>query len=47
MIPEIKRIIILENATVTKGFTQEEVDLLSHLLERVTTNIDDFFEKEK
>lgn len=46
-IPEIKRIIILENATVTKGFTQEEVDLLSHLLERVTTNIDDFFEKEK
>lgn len=46
-IPEIRRIIILENTTVTKGFTQEERDLLSLLLEKATRNIDEYFEKEK
>lgn len=46
-IPEIKRIIILQNTILTKGFTQEEIDLLSFLLEKATRNIDEYFDKER
>lgn len=45
-IPEIERIVILENTVATKGLNNEEIDLLSSLLEKVSININEYFDEE-
>lgn len=45
-IPEIERIITLEESVITKGLTNEEVELLSSLLKKVRINIWGYFEEE-
>lgn len=45
LIPEIKRVIKLENEVVTEGFSQREIDIFREMIKKISKNIDKHLKK--
>lgn len=45
LIPEIKRVIKLENKVITEGFSEDEIKVFRKMMEKITKNIDKHLKK--